>query len=143
MILTAVFYGQLPGQVAYHFEGGTPDRWLSRGAFIAWLLVPQVFFTLLAYIVVRVVLLSARYWPTDDMILKRLLPVMGNMAGLPQAILTFAILVIFLYNAYEIELIPLWIIAVIIMAAGAGMLGAFFFKVIREARRQRGKSRQE
>jgi hypothetical protein len=88
------------------------------------------------------VLLSARYWPADETILKRILPVMGNMAGLPQLILTIAMLDIFLYNAYEIRLIPLWIIAVIAMAAGAIVLGVFFFKVIREARRRRA-TRQE
>jgi len=93
--------------------------------------------------VVRLVLLSARYWPRDDVIMKRLLPVMGNMAGLPQAILTFALLELYLYNVYDIRLIPLWIVAVIIMAAGAGVLGVFFFKITRQARRLRAKSRQE
>ena len=133
----------MPERAAYPFEDGTPDRWLSRGALIAWLLIPQVFFTLLAYLVVGVVLLAARYWPADDTIMKRLLPVMGNMTGLPQIILTFAMLDIFLYNAYEVRLIPLWIVAVIIMAAGAAALGVFFFKAIREARRLRAKTRQE
>jgi hypothetical protein len=141
--MTAVFYGRLPEQVAYHFEDGSPDRWLSRGAFIAWLLVPQLLFTLLGYIVVRVVLLSARYWPADDVLMKRMLPVMGNMAGLPQAILTFAMLDIFLYNAYGTRFIPLWIVAVIVMAGGLAVLGMFFFRVIRQARRLRTKSRQE
>ena len=133
----------MPEQVAYHFEDGSPDRWLSRGAFIAWLLVPQILFTSLAYIVVRVVLLSARYWPADDRVMKRILPAMGNMAGLPQAILAYAMLDIFLFNAYDIKLIPLWIVAVIIMIAGVAVLGVFFFRVIREARRLRAKSRQE
>ena len=133
----------MPEQVAYHFEDGSPDRWLSRGAFIAWLLVPQILFTSLAYIVVRVVLLSARYWPAEDTLMNSMLPVMGNMAGLPQAILTFAMLDIFLYNAYEIRFIPLWIVAVIVMIAGLAVLGVFFFRVIRQARRLRAKSRQE
>lgn len=110
---------------------------------MTWLLLPQLFFTLLAYMVVRVVLLSARYWPADDVIIRRVLPVMGNMAGLPQIVLTFAILDICLYNAYDIRLIPLWIIAVIVMAAGAAVLGVFFYKNIRLARRLRAKSRQE
>ena len=92
---------------------------------------------------VRVVLLSARYWPAEDTLMKRMLPVMGNMAGLPQAILTFAMLDIFLYNAYEVRFIPLWIVAVIVMIAGLAVLGMFFFRVIREARRLRAKSRQE
>ena len=141
--MTAAFYSRLPEQVAYHFEDGSPDRWLSRGAFIAWLLIPQLLFTALGYIVVRVVLLSARYWPAEDTLMNSMLPVMGNMAGLPQAILAYAMLDIFLFNAYDIKLIPLWIVAVIIMVAGVAVLGVFFFRVIREARRLRARSRQE
>ena len=28
-------------EVAYHFTDDMPDRWVSRGAIIAWLIVPQ------------------------------------------------------------------------------------------------------
>jgi uncharacterized membrane protein len=143
LILTAIFYQQLPTEVAYHFKGDSPDRWLSRGAFVAWLLIPQFFFTLLAFIVVRLVLLSARYWPAENKLMRRLLPVMGNMIALPQVILTFAMLDIFLYNTYEIRLISIWVFTTIIMALGVIILGVFFFQTIREARRQRGKTHQE
>jgi len=39
--LAAYFYPRLPDEIAYHFQDGLPDRWLSRGATITWLLVPQ------------------------------------------------------------------------------------------------------
>jgi uncharacterized membrane protein len=143
LILTAIFYQQLPTQVAYHFQGDSPDKWLNRGAFVAWLLIPQFFFTLLAFIVVRLVLLSARYWPAENKLMRRLLPVMGNMIALPQIILTFAMLDIFLYNAYEIRMISIWVFTTIIMALGVIILGVFFFRTIREARCQRGKTHQE
>lgn len=143
LVLTAIFYQQLPTQVAYHFQGDSPDKLLSRGPFIAWLLVPQFFFTLLAFIVVRLVLLSARYWPEDITLMRRILPVMGNMIALPQIILTFAMLDIFLHNAYQIRLIPIWVFATIIMVLGVIILGVFFFQTIRQARRQRIKSHQE
>jgi uncharacterized membrane protein len=143
LILTAIFYQQLPTQVAYHFQNDSPDRWLSRGAFAAWLLIPQLLFTVLAFIVVRIILSSARYWPAENKLMRRLLPVMGNMLALPQIILTFAMLDIFLYNAYDIRLIPVWVFTTIIMVLGVIILGTFFFQTIREARRQREKSRQE
>jgi uncharacterized membrane protein len=143
LILTAVFYRQLPAQVAYHFQDSSPDKWLSRGTFITWLLIPQVFFTLLAFIVVRVVLLSARYWPTENSPMKRILPVMGNMVALPQVILTFTMLDIFLYNAYQIRLVPVWVFALAIMILGGVVLGVFFIKTIRQTRRQHVKTRQE
>jgi uncharacterized membrane protein len=143
LILTAVFYHQLPAQIAYHFQGDSPDKWLSRGVFITWLLIPQAFFTLLAFTVVRVVLLSARYWPAENTPLKRIIPIMGNMVALPQIILTFAMLDIFLYNAYQIRLVPLWVFALAVMILGGIVLGVFFVQAIRQARRQRAKTHQE
>jgi uncharacterized membrane protein len=143
IVLTAVFYHELPEQVAYHFSGDLPDKWLSRGAFVTWLLLPQALFTLLAFIVVRIVLLSARYWPAENAPMKKMLPVMGNMVALPQIILTFAMLDIFLYNAYQIRLIPLWVFALVIMILGVVVLGVFFIRAIRQARRERVKTRQE
>jgi uncharacterized membrane protein len=143
LILTAVFYHQLPAQIAYHFQDSSPDKWLSRGAFITWLLIPQVFFTMLAFIVVRVVLLSARYWPTENTPMTRILPVMGNMVALPQIILTFTMLDIFLYNAYKIKLVPVWVFALVIMILGVVVLGVFFIQTIRQARRQHTKNHQE
>jgi len=143
LVLTAVFYSQLPTRVAYHFQDDSPDRWLSRGAFVAWLIIPQFLFALLAFLIVRLVLLSARYWPLDNTVIRRVLPVMGNMFGLPQVILTFAMLDIFLYNAYQIRLIALWVFTLIIMVLGVVVLGVFFIKTSRQARRLRAKARQE
>jgi len=93
--------------------------------------------------IVRMVLLGARYWPPESRAITRLLPVMGNLAALPQIILVFAMLGIFLYNAYQIKLIPVWIFAVIVMALGGAWLGAFFVRTIREARRERAVTRKE
>jgi uncharacterized membrane protein len=143
LVLTAIFYQQLPAQVAYHFQDSSPDKWLSRGAFITWLLIPQVFFTLLAFIVVRLVLLSTRYWPVENAPMKRILPVMGNMVALPQIILTFTMLDIFLYNAYQVKLVPVWVFALVIMILGVVVLGVFFIQTIRQARRQHVKTHQE
>ncbi len=143
LVLTAVFYHAMPDRVAYHFQNGSPDRWMERGTFITWLLVPQAVFTLLAFIVVRLVLFSARYWPAENTAMRRILPVMGNMVALPQIILTFAMLDIFLYNAYQIKLIPLWIFALVIMIAGGAVLVVSFIRTGRTTRRQRVKTRQE
>jgi len=50
---------------------------------------------------------------------------------------------VFLYNAYQIRLIPLWVFALIIMVLGAIILGIFFIQTIRQFRRLHGKSLQE
>lgn len=143
VILAAFFYRLLPAEVAYHFQNGVPDKWLGRGAFTAWLVIPQFFFTLLSFIVVRLVLLGARYIPAEGTPLHRLLPVMGNMVTLPQIIFFFAMLDFFLYNAYQIRLISLWVITLIVMVLGGAILGVFFVRTIRQFRRQQIKSLQE
>jgi hypothetical protein len=106
------------------------------------MLLPQLFFTLLAFITVRVVLLAARYWPAESRAMHQALLVMGNMVALPQIILTFTMLDIFLYNAYQIRLIPVWVVAVIVMVLGGVVLGLLFIRLIRESRRQRASARR-
>jgi len=143
LVILGVFYPRLPEEIAFHFRGSSPDRWLSRGAVTAWMVIPQVFCTLLAFAVVRTVLLGARYWPAGDTPLKKLLPVMGNMVALPQVIIIFTMLDVFLYNAYQIRLIPVWVFAVIVMVLGGLFLAVFFFRTIRRFRRQGRSSLQE
>ncbi len=132
IILTAYFYHLLPGEVAYHFEGGSADKWMSRGGIIAWLLIPQFIFTLLALAITwGATRLSARLQSAEDAAVKLILPLMGNMVALPQIILGFAMLDIFSYNAYQIRLIPLWVFAVLVMGAGGIVLILFFLQAIR------------
>jgi uncharacterized membrane protein len=143
LALTAAFYSRMPEQVAYHFQNGAVDRWLGRGSFIIWMVVPQAIFTLLAFIIARVVLLGANYWPVDDTLMRKILPVMGNMVALPQAILTFTLLQVFLYNAYHIKLIPVWVFALIVLIAGGIVLGVVFIQTVRQARHERTNILQE
>jgi len=143
LILAACFYPFLSDEIAYHFQNDSPDRTLSRGAFIAWMVVPQVFFTLLSIAVVRIVMLTSRYLPADSSPLKNLLPMMGNMVALPQIVLTFAMLDFFLYNAYQIKLIPLWIFTLIVMVLGVIVLSVFLIRTIRQSRRRKANIRQE
>jgi uncharacterized membrane protein len=143
IVLTAFFYHRLPSEVAYHFSGGAPDSWTGRSAIITWMLVPQFLLTLLSFAIVRTAIFGTRYVSAEGTPLKKLLIVMGNMAVLPQLILIFAMLDIFLYNAYQIRLIPLWVFALIVMLLGAVILGIFFIQTIWQVRRLRGKSLRE
>jgi uncharacterized membrane protein len=143
LILAAIFYSRLPADIAYHFQGDLPDKWLARGAFTAWMIIPQVFFVLLSLAVVRVVMLAARYLPAEGSPLPSLLPLMGNMMALPQIVLFFAMLQFFLYNAYQIKMIPLWIIVLIVMVLGGVVLCVLFVRTIRQFRRRQSKNLQE
>jgi uncharacterized membrane protein len=144
VILTVSFYGLLPLEVAYHFEDGTPDQWMSRGAIIAWLIIPQLFLVLIGIVISGgTTILSARFQPTENTSTSKVLPIMGNMVALPQIILIFAMLDIFLYNAYQIHLLPLWIFALIVIVLGSIVLGIFFIQALRQMHEPSGKKLQE
>jgi uncharacterized membrane protein len=143
LILAASFYPLLSDEIAYHFQNDIPDRTMSRGAFIGWMVLPQVFFAILAIVVVRIVMLTSRYLPQRNSPLPNLLPLMGNIIALPQIVLVFAMISFFLYNAYQIRLISIWIFTLIVMVAGLIVLGVFFVRAIRQSRRLKAEIRQE
>ncbi len=135
IILTACFYHRLPVEIAYHFKSdGSPDRWLSRSAIILWMLLPQLFLTLLAGVITwGITKLGALFRQPERTWIKpeRILSLMGNMMALPQIILCFAMLDIFSYNSYQIHIMPLWVSALIVMGLGGIILGIFFIQAIR------------
>jgi uncharacterized membrane protein len=141
LILAASFYPFLSDEIAYHFQNDIPDRTMSRGAFVGWMVLPQVFFTILSIVVVRIVMLTSRYLPQRNSPLPNILPLMGNIIALPQVVLIFAMLSFFLYNAYQIRLISIWIFTLIVMVAGLIILGVFFVRAIRQSRRLKAEIR--
>jgi uncharacterized membrane protein len=139
IILAACFFPLLSSEVAYHFSSDMPDRFISRGAFIFWVLIPQLLFTLLAFGIVRLISLTARHFPPEGSPLDDILTIMGNIWALPQLVIIFAMVEFFLYNAYQIQLISLWIVVVIILAIGAIALVILFMRAIRRARQRQAK----
>jgi len=134
IIIIAYFYNRLPADVAYHFKSdGSPDRWLSRGAIILWMLLPQIVLTLLAGVTTwGITKLSTLFRQAESARAKpeRILSLMGNMIALPQVILGFAMLDVFSYNSYQMHLLPLWVFALIIMGLGGIILGIFFVQAV-------------
>jgi hypothetical protein len=137
IILIGIFYPRLPAEIAYHFQNNIPDRTMHLGAFIGWMIAPQVLFVILSLALTRIILLGTRYISATETPLSSLLPVMGNMLGLPQMILFFAMVEIFLYNAYHTGIIPLWIVSVIILVLGGIILAIYFTRTIRRFRRRK------
>jgi hypothetical protein len=144
-IVTAViFYSRVSPTVAYHFHNGTPDRWMSRGVFLGWMIAPQILFTFLGFSLTRILMLGSKYVSLEETPIARLLPVMGNMVVLPQIILFLAMLEFFLFNVYSIKPVPFWIIAAAILAAGAAVLAILFARIMQQFKRQQqGKNLQE
>jgi len=132
--LAVYFYPRLSGEIAYHFQDGLPDQWLSRGAITAWLLVPQFLLTgLSAAVVLGIIRLGNRFQPTANKRAETMLLLIGNMVAMPQLVLTFAMLAIFSYNSYGIYFMPLWIFALIVMGLGGIILGAVFLLALQQA----------
>ena len=137
VILTACFYSRLPAELAYHFQSdGLPDRVAGRGVVILWTLLPQFLLTLLAggttWGIAR---LTARYIESEGSYIRpeNILRIIGNVIALPQIILGFAMLDIFLYNSYQIKMLPLWVFALIILVLGGIVLSVFFIRAMIQA----------
>jgi uncharacterized membrane protein len=144
VILTAVFYQMLPDEVAYSFSGGEPSHLYGRGGVIAWVIALQAVFTLISLAIAGIAASAGRRLQIGETDLNRsLFTIMGNLTALPQLIVLFAMLDIFLYNAYQIKLIPLWVFAVIVLALGGIVLGVYFIRSVRLVRRLQGKSNRE
>ena len=137
IILTLSFYWQLPAEVAYQFQSdGSPYKWIDRGTAILWTLLPQLLLTLLA---------AGTTWGINRLIAPYVEPgrigirpdiilnLIGNMIALPQVILCFAMLDIFLYNAYQVHLLPVWAIALIVLGLGGVILGIIFIRAMMQA----------
>jgi len=125
--------------VAYNFRIDDADRYTSRGIFLALTLVLQFLLALISFIIVAGVLwFSRRFTGTESSVSGRLVGIMGNMVALPQSILLFATLDVFLYNAYGAHIMPLWLFAVIIMLAGMVILGVLFFQAVQARQKREG-----
>jgi hypothetical protein len=136
VILVVIFYNRLPFPVAYHFSsGGTPDMWAIPGLFVLWVLVPQFLLALGAIVLTWVIgWLATRFLNPANLVIKpqSIMLLTGNMVALPQIILLFAMLDIFLYNSYQTHLgLPVLAFALIVMVIGGIVLGIFFVQAMR------------
>lgn len=140
IVLAAFFYHLLPNEIAYHFQSdGTPDKWLGRGMTMVWVLVPQLFLTLVAMILVWVIsklFARSRQSGGSQTNPATILPIMGNMVALPQLIACFAMLDIFIYNAYQIHLMPTWLFALIVIVLATVVMGLLLTIIYLRAKRQ-------
>ena len=138
IIMAVFFYPQLPTEVAYHFNpDGSPNKWLSPEMIMVWVLTPQLSLTLLAGAAVWGITKSGLLSSQAEGSFRpaRILSFMGNIIGLPQLLLGFAMLDIFSYNSYGIHIMPLWIFVLIIIGLGSIILAIFFILAIRQVRR--------
>jgi uncharacterized membrane protein len=138
LILTAFFYARLPAELAYHFKNdGTPDRTLGRVPMLFVLLFPQVLLTLVAAGTAwAMAKISSRLQPVQIAIKPdNIIRLMGNILALPEMVLAFFMLDVFLYNAFQIHFLPVWLTGAAVMVIGGIVIAVFFSRAFREARR--------
>ena len=136
VIIAAVFYGKLPTQTAYRFSGGVPVNWLDRGGVLAWALGLQLVFVLLSLAITAFVTMASRRMQLAETPLNRtLFTIIGNVVALPQIIIAYAMLDIFLYNISGKALPPLWIFALAVMFIGGVVLAVVFARAFVQSRK--------
>jgi uncharacterized membrane protein len=136
VVIAASLYGKLPQETAYRFSGGVPVSRLDRAVFLAWALGLQLVFVLLALALTFSITSAARRIQLAETPLNRMLfAIIGNIVALPQIIIAYAMLDIFLYNIYEKAFPPLWVFAVVVMFAGGVILAVFFARAVAQSRK--------
>jgi uncharacterized membrane protein len=139
-ILCVFFYRQLPAEVATRFGlDGTPDRFISRQTIMVWALVPQLFLTLTAIgITWGISRMGSLFKAAAGTRIKpeQILLFIGNAIAVPQLVLSFAMLYIFSYNAYQQYIMPMWLFLLIILGLATIVLGMLSVLLFLKARRQ-------
>ena len=85
-------------------------------------------------IVFLVVSVSRRLGLAESELNKTLVVIMGNMVALPQVIIFYAMLDIFLYNIYAKALPALWAFGLLVLFAGAIIIAVVFFRAFARSR---------
>jgi hypothetical protein len=139
LILIGVFYSKLPEETGWIFqEDGLPQKWLNKGTLVLWATVIQVILLLAAVSVTSVTAwIFNRYGQLDKRGVnpQTVFTMMGNMIGMPQLIIFFAMLDIFSYNSYQIHVLPLWLNALLVLLAGGIIISIFFLRILLHIRR--------
>jgi hypothetical protein len=134
VLAAGLFYGKLPAEGAHYSPIGQEGAATSRAGLIAWLLMPQAALALLSAGLVWTVThirSLAEYAGETGVSLDGIVMVMGNLIGLPQLILLFAMVNTFGYNAYGKSIVPVWAIVIILVVLGVAVTGIFFVRAIR------------
>jgi uncharacterized membrane protein len=136
IVLAAVCYGRLPQDTAYRFSGGAPVNWTGRSSVLGWALGLQAVFVLLALGITLLISEAARRMNLADTPLnRRLFGIIGNVVALPQVIIAYAMLDVFLYNIYGKTLPSLLAFALLVMLGGGVVLAVFLARAFRETRK--------
>ncbi|MDD4924435.1 MAG: DUF1648 domain-containing protein [Dehalococcoidales bacterium] len=130
-IMAAIFFFQLPDQVAYRFTAdGNAESWMGKTAITAIMLGLQFVIIVMVILIVKAIVgfgqaieqTSPNFNPDRFMLL------IGNIAALPQLVLAVVMFDIFSFNVVDKHVLSIWLIILILAISGALILTAFFIK---------------
>ncbi len=130
-IMAAIFFFQLPDQVAYRFTAlGAAESWMGKTAITAIMLGVQFVIIVMVILIVKAIVgfgqaieqTSSNFNPDRFMLL------IGNIAALPQLVLAVVMFDIFSFNVVDKHVLSIWLIILILAISGAVILTAFFIK---------------
>lgn len=137
-VIAAIFFFQLPDQVAYRFTaGGTAESWMGKTAITAIMLGLQLVIIVMVILIVKAIVgfgqaieqTSPNFNPDRFMLL------IGNIAALPQLVLAVVMFDIFSFNVVGEHVLSIWLIILILAISGAVILTAFFIKAFLQTRK--------
>ncbi|XUX01371.1 MAG: hypothetical protein TUN42_05130 [Dehalogenimonas sp.] len=125
IIISAIFYNQLPGNVTFRFDlNGNPSGEMAKTSFIALMIGIQALLTFIAYVTTSAIgniptlrdnADKFKFNPT------RLLALMGNMPAIVQFIMGYILIDAIIYAKRAEHLAPFWIVAVAILVVGGAI----------------------
>jgi uncharacterized membrane protein len=129
VVSAAVFYSKLPQETGYRFSSGAAVSEASRGAILGWSLGLQILFALIATILVFIIIGAGQKMNlVQSPVFNTVLSIMGNMVAIPQIIIYYAMLDIFLYNIYDAALPALWIFGAAVLVISGIIIAGILFK---------------
>ena len=140
IVITAIFYSQLPDVLQFSFTNGNAVRETEKTAIILMLLGSNAFFSVLALIIVRMMVAAARFWTGDASLIDRMMQLVGNIPGLAQLIIALAVLHIFIYNAYDVMIGSFQVVVIALLVLGAVVIGLQLVRLYIESRMKNNSS---
>ncbi len=131
IVIAAMFFFQLPEQVAYRFKAdGAVESWMGRTAITAVMLGLQLFIIATVILIIKTIVGFARAieQTSPGFNPDRFMLLIGNIAALPQLVLAVIMFDIFSFNVLEKHVLSIWLIIIILAISGAVILTAFFIK---------------
>lgn len=138
IVIAAMFFFQLPDEVAYRFtSGGAAESWMGKIPITSILLGVQFVIIAMVIIIIKAIVgfgkaieqTSPNFNPDRFMLL------IGNIAALPQLVLAVVMFDIFSFNIIDKHVLSIWVIILVLAISSAVVLTAFFIKAFIRTRK--------